>query len=93
MMKIILITNNRSIRNNNCPFGGIQLILSGDFLQLPPVSKRNEIKKYCFEAKCWNKLIDVTMQLTIVQRQNDKVFIELLEELRFGRLNEIIILK
>jgi len=33
------------------PFGGIQLILSGDFLQLPPVSKYNEEKKkFCFQV-------------------------------------------
>jgi ATP-dependent DNA helicase PIF1 len=64
------------------------LILSGDFLQLPPVSRYNENKKYCFQAKCWNEVIDLTLKLTQVLRQNDKNFIDLLEELRFGRLFE-----
>lgn len=41
-----------SVRNNDRPFGGIQLILSGDFLQLPPVwkSKEGKAKKFCFQV-------------------------------------------
>lgn len=39
----------RRIRNDNRVFGGIQLILVGDFCQLPPVSKR-ESASYCFET-------------------------------------------
>ena len=37
----------RVLRNNDEPFGGIQLVLSGDFLQLPVVKS----SKLCFEAK------------------------------------------
>ena len=35
----------RIIRRNNKPFGGIQLVLSGDFLQLPPITKKGKLKK------------------------------------------------
>jgi ATP-dependent DNA helicase PIF1 len=38
----------RKIRRNNKPFGGVQLVLTGDFCQLPPVGKSPH---YCFEAK------------------------------------------
>ena len=38
----------RRIRNDNRPFGGIQLVLVGDFCQLPPVSE-GESASYCFE--------------------------------------------
>jgi ATP-dependent DNA helicase PIF1 len=41
----------RRIRRNNKPFGGIQLILVGDFCQLPPVNKINQPALYCFEAR------------------------------------------
>ena len=40
----------RAIRKNRQPFGGIQLILCGDFLQLPPVTKDRSSRKYCFQV-------------------------------------------
>lgn len=40
----------RAVRKKEIPFGGIQLILSGDFLQLPPVAKHMEKKKFCFQV-------------------------------------------
>ena len=39
----------RAVRKSSKPFGGIQLVLCGDFLQLPPVSKDGN-KKYCFQV-------------------------------------------
>ena len=41
----------RAVRKKEIPFGGIQLILSGDFLQLPPVTKQPGTKKFCFQVK------------------------------------------
>ena len=38
-------------KKENIPFDGIQLILSGDFLQLPPVTKQQRPKKFCFQVK------------------------------------------
>ena len=40
----------RAVRNSKKVFGGIQLVLCGDFLQLPPVSKEGQRKKYCFQV-------------------------------------------
>ena len=47
------------IRNNVEPFGGIQLIMLGDFAQLPPVNSNN----FAFKCKCWNEIIDYTILL------------------------------
>lgn len=45
----------RAIRKNSKPFGGIQVIFSGDFYQLPPVTP-NKTTNYCFESEVWNEV-------------------------------------
>jgi len=61
----------RQIKNNGRPFGGIQLIITGDYFQLPPVPDKNRIAKFAFEADTWNTSIDHTIGLTQVFRQKD----------------------
>uniref|UniRef100_A0A8C3R4U3 ATP-dependent DNA helicase PIF1 n=1 Tax=Cyanoderma ruficeps TaxID=181631 RepID=A0A8C3R4U3_9PASS len=78
----------RAVRKRDEPFGGIQLIICGDFLQLPPVSKANEETKFCFQAKSWRKCIHINMELTEVRRQTDKAFVSLLSAIRVGRCTE-----
>ena len=64
----------RAIRNNGRPFGGIQLVITGDFFQLPPVpdfgSKGREVK-FAFDAGTWSTSIHHTIGLTEVFRQKD----------------------
>ncbi|NXR97722.1 PIF1 helicase, partial [Oxylabes madagascariensis] len=78
----------RAVRKRDEPFGGIQLIICGDFLQLPPVCKANEETKFCFQAKSWRKCIHINMELTEVRRQTDKTFVSLLNAIRLGRCTE-----
>ncbi|XP_069718248.1 ATP-dependent DNA helicase PIF1 [Phaenicophaeus curvirostris] len=78
----------RAVRKRDEPFGGIQLIICGDFLQLPPVCKSNEETKFCFQAKSWRKCIHVNMELTEVRRQTDRTFVSLLSAVRLGRCTE-----
>ncbi len=79
----------RNVRGNDKPFGGIQLVLSGDFLQLPPVCKANEAgKKFCFEAESWSECVTKSIELRIVKRQNDEKFIKILQLMRIGQLCE-----
>lgn len=40
----------RAVRQQNKPFGGIQLIICGDFLQLPPVTKGSQPPQFCFQV-------------------------------------------
>ena len=91
----------RSIRNNGRPFGGIQLVITGDFFQLPPVPDSGRVSKFSFDASTWNTSIDHTIGLTQVFRQKDPgkttanttearliiiVFASMLNEMRLGKL-------
>lgn|SRR5574344_2047569 len=67
------------------PFGGIQVLLFGDFFQLPPVQKDNG---FCFESNCWNELNLKTVFLEKIYRQQDENFINSLNNLRLNRLTE-----
>ncbi|XP_056322092.1 ATP-dependent DNA helicase PIF1 [Danio aesculapii] len=78
----------RSIRRSTEPFGGIQLIVCGDFLQLPPVTKGKEKANFCFQSRSWRKCIHMNMELMEVRRQTDKTFISLLQAVRVGRVTE-----
>eukprot|EP01114_Cavostelium_apophysatum_P021146 TRINITY_DN7292_c0_g2_i1.p1 TRINITY_DN7292_c0_g2~~TRINITY_DN7292_c0_g2_i1.p1 ORF type:complete len:601 (-),score=87.50 TRINITY_DN7292_c0_g2_i1:675-2477(-) len=83
------------IRACRKPFGGIQLVLVGDFLQLPPVPNKDPKKpnahpetKFCFEAECWDSCVDVNFQLQQIFRQSDTDFVSLLNEVRMGKCSE-----
>ena len=74
----------RKVRGSKLPFGGIQLIICGDFLQLPPVGKGDERKKFGFQARTWASCMQRCVQLEEVQRQKDPLFIEILRRVRHG---------
>lgn len=61
----------RQIRNNARPFGGIQLVITGDFFQLPPVPDYNKVAKFAFDAATWKTSIEHTIGLHHVFRQRD----------------------
>lgn len=61
----------RQIRNNGRPFGGIQLVITGDFFQLPPVPDSGRVAKFAFDASTWPTSIDHTIGLHHVFRQKD----------------------
>ncbi|CAD1471384.1 unnamed protein product, partial [Heterotrigona itama] len=79
----------RHIRKNERPFGGIQLILCGDFFQLPPVSKENKAK-FCFQSNAWKNCIHFNFELQTVHRQKDPEFIKILNNIRIGRVTDEI---
>lgn len=72
----------RTLRNNGRPWGGIQLVITGDFFQLPPVPDYNtRDTKFAFEAATWNTSIDHTIGLTEVFRQKDPGVSQILDQL------------
>lgn len=77
----------RKMRNNGRPFGGIQLVVTGDFFQLPPVPDgSNRDAKFAFAAATWNTTIQHTILLTHVFRQRDPEFAGMLNEMRLGKI-------
>jgi ATP-dependent DNA helicase PIF1 len=69
------------LRKNSRPWGGIQLLLSGDFLQLPVVRSN----KFTFEAETWNESLDTTICLTENVRQDkDTQYRDILARCRLG---------
>jgi len=77
----------RQIRNNGRPFGGIQLVITGDFFQLPPVPDSGKIAKFAFDAATWSTSIEYTIGLHHVFRQKDPIFANMLNEMREGRMS------
>ena len=71
-------------RKRSKPFGGIQIILLGDFCQLPTVKE----KYFCFEAVNWNEVIDETFYLTEIMRQTDEKFQSILNKIRMGIVDD-----
>ena len=78
----------KKLRANQQPFGGIQVLLVGDFYQLPPVYKNGEQTVFAFESAAWKEAITVNIELTIIQRQKDVQFQAILKEARMGALSK-----
>ena len=73
----------RKILKNEKPFGGLQLVLVGDFYQLPPIHQG-----YVFESELWKSLNLEMYELTEIVRQKDETFQKVLNEARRGELSK-----
>ena len=77
----------REVRDDARPFGGIQLIAVGDFLQLPPVSKTGRYD-WAFASPVWEALDFSNVTLRQVHRQDDPEFISILNQFREGTVTK-----
>lgn len=81
----------KAVRQNDQPFGGLQMILFGDFLQLPPINRDSGLSidyQFCFQSKAWRELNARNFMLKNVFRQSDQSFVKLLNNLRLGKLDD-----
>lgn len=74
----------QAFKRNTLPFGGVQTILSGDFFQLPPISRTPSDKRFAWQSPSWKNLNLKTCYLQEKFRQNDNVLISILDEIRAG---------
>lgn len=87
----------KSARRSSLPFGGVQLLLIGDLYQLPPVVREQSAailnsfyaSPYFFESKALQLLPFITVELRTIYRQNDPIFITLLNAIRNGDSRQI----
>lgn len=93
----------RRVRQKNTPFGGMQVVLVGDFFQLPPVVRHEEndgdrlgftenaevetLAPFAFRSQAWNTVQPVVCYLTEQHRQEDAEFLKLLSFIRAGTTN------
>lgn len=88
----------RHLRKSSLPFGALQVVLVGDFFQLPPIIRRDEIpptetesqdaediSPFAYASRCWKELDPTICYLTEQHRQNDADFSELLAAIRSNK--------
>lgn len=80
----------KAIRRSSAPFGGVQIIFTGDFFQLPPVGKDEESSRFCFESSEWGSVFPWKncIELTQIFRQEDDVYRQVLNQIRRGELDQ-----
>ena len=86
----ILDSIGQQVRKDKRPFGGLQVIFSGDFYQLPPVDdKQNDdpaASAFCFESPSWAQTFPTVVQLKKIFRQTDEAYTAILNQIRVGKL-------
>lgn len=77
-------------KGNNLPFGGIQVVFSGDFYQLPPIGDHHESSKdkFCFMSKSWVRANLNVCYLTQQFRQTNNELNFVLNEIRNGEMSQ-----
>lgn len=82
-----------AIREDNRPFGGIQMVLVGDFFQLPPVVSGYDLKRFpdldrpfAFQSDVWGHANFKEFNLGTNYRQAEGNFLDALEQIRVGKL-------
>lgn len=85
----------RHVRRNQQRFGGVQMLFIGDLYQLPPVVRDEYILSMCysspffFHAKALEDSNFITLELTKVYRQTDESFLEILNAIRDGVVEDV----
>lgn len=81
----------KHFRRSDKPFGGIQVVLVGDFFQLPPVSRLGEPRAYfVFKSEAWKEAEFAICYLTTQYRQTDDAFLNVLNAIRSNDLDSDI---
>lgn len=69
-------------------FGGLQIVMCGDFFQLPPVDSKNKGVKFAYDSLAWKQAKLKICYLKKQYRQDDTAFINILNSIRENKANE-----
>ncbi|AND75280.1 helicase [Acinetobacter phage vB_AbaM_ME3] len=78
----------RSLRRDPRPFGGVQIIVVGDFNQLPPVGPEDINARLCFMSSAWVSAEFKICYLTTTYRQENGELLEILNAIREGTITQ-----
>lgn len=79
----------RYLKKNQLPFGGMQVILCGDFFQLPPVSRAGDLESFfSYRSETWKKLNLKICYLEEQHRHKEEKFIKILNGIRRNNISE-----
>lgn len=82
----------RAFKQNSLPFGGMQVIMCGDFFQLPPVSKKDEPEaQFVTSSKVWNAMHLQICYLEEQYRQDDRALLRVLNDIRNNEVSEMTV--
>lgn len=81
----------RRAKNNTRSWGGLRIIAVGDFCQLPPVSPFKKEKEWAFLDQTWTQTEFVPAILREIVRTKDKEFLQILNQVRYGRVTREVI--
>lgn len=81
----------QGFKKNFLPFGGIQIVMSGDFFQLPPISRDSDEAEFVYKANVWTEMDVRICYLDEQHRQNDEKMTEILKSLRQNNVNADIV--
>lgn len=80
----------QAARNSTLPWGGMRIIAVGDFGQLPPVTMPGKKRDWCFLHDVWKKTNFIIHQLKYNQRVKESEYLEVLHQIRSGKVNEAV---
>ncbi len=78
----------KRFKNPFLPFGGLQVILCGDFFQLPPVTKYGQVAHFVIESAAWEEMSPKICYLEEQHRQEDRKMLKILGDIRSKSCNE-----
>ncbi len=78
----------QTFREDFRPFGGLQVVLCGDFFQLPPVAKNGEASRMAMLSDIWQEMNLKVCYLHEQYRQSDTKFFNILNEIRANNVSD-----